>query len=140
MNATMKTEEEVQKSADRNVMMRVATTDAPAEYAFPREDSHGFAGTLRANYDLGWRTNERLWQFACLTVQLAFHETDLRIVRNFLRSKWGRHLADDLSFRQPRNPEEADVQDAIAATPWQKVWAKCYREVAELTRRGEWEE
>ena len=140
MNVTIKTEKEVQKGADRNVMMRTATTDVPADYAFPREDSHGFAGTLRMNYDLGWRTNERLWQLACLTVQLAFHETDKRIVRNFLRSRYGRHLADDLNRRQPRDPEEVDVQDAIAATNWKKDWAKCYREVAEATRNGTWEE
>jgi hypothetical protein len=113
---------------------------APAEYAFPRDDSHGFAGTLRLNYDLGWRANARLWLFACQTVEGAFGETDRRIVRNFLRSGSGRHLADDLSRRQPRDPEEADVQNAIAGTNWKKDWGTYFREVAELTRRGGWED
>ena len=109
------------------------------EYAFPREDSHGFAGTLRQNYDLGWRANARLWLVACQAVEAAFGETDRRIVRNFLRSNYGRHLADDLSRRQPRDPEEADVQNAILTTDWRKDWTKGYRFVAEATRNGTWE-
>ena len=120
--------------------MNAAANAVPAEYAFPREDSQGFAGSLRANYDLGWRANARLWLFACETVEAFFGETDRRIVRNFLRSRHGRHVADDLSRRQPRNPEEADVRNAIAGTDWKKNWGLFYREVAELTRRGEWEE
>lgn len=119
--------------------MKAATESTPAEYAFPRDDGYGFAGALRGNYDLGWRANARLWRVACEAVEAAFRETDRRIVRHFLRSRYGRHLADDLSRRMGRDPEEADARQAIVAAHWQKDWAKGYREVAAATRRGEWD-
>lgn len=95
---------------------------------------------MRENHDLGWRANARLWLVACEAVEAAFGESDRRIVRNFLRSRYGRHLADDLSRRQPRAPEEADVHKAILSTNWQKDWTKWYHECAVATRKGEFEE
>ena len=108
---------------------------APVEYSFPREDSYGFAGTLRSNYDLGWRANERLWLHACVMVERMSGATNREYVRNFLRSTSGRHLADDLSFRMPQSPDEDDVRAAIDQTEW-KHWTKPFAAAVDATRKG----
>jgi hypothetical protein len=126
----------------KEIAMNAEAKSIPAEYAFPREDSHGFAGTLRSNYDLGWRANARLWVAACEAIETTFKvdESERGIIRNFLRSRYGRMLADDLSFRMSADPDEVGVKDAIARTHWVAHWLKWFREVATITRRGEWEE
>jgi len=124
-----------------------------AVWAFPEEDAFGFAGTLRANTEerLGEDAERRLWAEACKAVQATFGEKDAAVVRNFLRSRWGRHLADEAcNFAHPETGERALLAGLKKALKRRKqlregktgrlAWQKVFDEIKKATLDGTWED
>jgi hypothetical protein len=75
------------------------TTMNNANYAAaPTDDSWGFFGTIDMNERLGLKETIEAWDAAFTVFRRApWQPTDITI-RNFLRSRWGRHFADSTSF------------------------------------------
>ena len=114
----------------------------------PIEDIFGFFGTMKGM--VGEEMAKQLWNSASLIVSTNFYEDDPAVVRNFLRSRYGRHLADSVSFFA--KPEEYDdfdvmyfaVMDAIldsyksGQNTGKSVWTRRFNEIRETTLSGEW--
>ena len=62
----------------------------------PINDVFGFYGTMKGM--AGEEMAVKLWDSASLIVSTIFNENDPAVVRNFLRSRYGRHVADRVSF------------------------------------------
>jgi hypothetical protein len=112
----------------------------------PVEDFFGFYGTMKDM--VGEEMAVKLWDSASLIVSTVFHEDAQAVVRNFLRSSYGRHLADRVTFFA----KEADYGDAgimyeavlstISETSQRGglFWQKCFDTVKSATINGEWED
>lgn len=111
----------------------------PIEYRYPQHDDWGFAGEIRRLFKLPEDAGERIWLNACLIIEREFSVKDRRFVRNFLRSGWGRHLADDLTWILKSNtPSEVKIIRALEETRW-KSWGKCFNSIVRDTREGLWD-
>jgi hypothetical protein len=116
----------------------------------PIEDMWGFFGTMKtiADEDVAIIA----WESASLTLSSCFKEDDPAVVRNFLRSRYGRHLADRVTFYA--NEEEygdsdimrSAVMDAILAihesgrNKGKSVWTEWFTDIKKATESGEWED
>ncbi len=95
--------------------------------AAPTDDSWGFFGTLDMNERLGLRESIEAWNDAFEIFRSApWQPTDIAI-RNFLRSRWGRHFADSTSFY------DGSLKSRIQQASGEKWVAQ---EFAELARQG----
>ena len=118
----------------------------------PREDAHGFYGTLRSNSEsaqagLGERGLERLWLEAFRQVEVLFRERDQQVVRNFLRSAYGRHLADQVFTKARAHTSEVALRKAIREALAERhyrtnrlIWKKAFNTVKRSTHEGRWTE
>jgi hypothetical protein len=112
----------------------------------PVEDMFGFYGTMKTIVSDAMAA--QLWETASLTLSTFFREDDPAVVRNFLRSANGRHLADDVTFfAKPEEYDDPDVMhaavhDAVMHTDskGRSFWGTRFAEVKEYTERGEWED
>ena len=74
-----------------------------------------------------------------------FHEKDPAVIRNFLRSRWGRHLADELTLSADHR-NEAALATAIPTTLARRTdkgflaWEREFKEIRQATKRGEWQD
>ena len=110
----------------------------------PVDDVFGFYGTIQSL--VGAEMAEVLWDVASLTLSSLFEEDDPAAVRNFLRSRYGRHLADEVSNQsRPSDYEDYDamreaVIGAVLATDrkGRSYWRKWFPEIRPVTMSGEW--
>jgi hypothetical protein len=114
----------------------------------PKEDIFGFYGTMKTI--AGEETAEMLWDSASLVLSSCFKEDDPAVVRNFLRSRYGRHLADSVTFfAKPEEYGDFDVMhfavmDAIlnphesGRNKGKSVWTNRFNEIKDATESGEW--
>ena len=114
----------------------------------PIEDVFGFFGTMKGM--VGEEMAKQLWDSASSIISTAFYEDDPAVVRNFLRSCYGRHLADSVSFfAKPDEYNDFDVihsavMDAIldsyksGQNTGKSVWTRRFNEIRETTVKGEW--
>ena len=110
----------------------------------PEEDAFGFYGTVKRMVSEDMATN--LWDTASLVLSSWFREDDPAVVRNFLRSRYGRHLADEVANQShPSNYEDyaimgQAVMDAVLAADRQgrSFWKKWFQEIKQITESGEW--
>ena len=114
----------------------------------PIEDVFGFFGTMKGM--VGEEMAKQLWDSASLIISTAFYEDDPAVVRNFLRSRYGRHLADSVSFfAKPDEYNDFDVMhsavmDAILDSyksghnTGKSVWTRRFNEIKDVTEKGEW--
>lgn len=111
----------------------------PGEYEFPKNDQWGFAGEIRRLFKITDESGARIWLHACLVAEDALAGAERVFVRNFLRSGFGRHLADDLTRLLPKHePDETEFFDALNRTHWHD-WQKCFNSVVRDTREGLWD-
>lgn len=76
-------------------------TETKPDYASaPTEDSFGFHGTILSNEKLSESQAENAWKTAFTAVRDEVTGGNEIMARNFLRSRWGRHLADDCSMHR----------------------------------------
>jgi len=110
----------------------------------PTADMFGFYGTMKCM--VGEEMAVKLWDSASLIVSTIFYEDDPAVVRNFLRSSYGRHLADRVTFFSiPEDYDDAGkMYDALLSTisevtkQGKMFWGKCFETVKEATISGEW--
>ena len=110
----------------------------------PVDDVYGFYGTVKRM--VGEEMAIQLWDTASLVLSSWFREDDPAVVRNFLRSRYGRHLADEVANQShPSNYENyaimsQAVMDAVLATDrkGRSFWKKWFQEIKQITESGEW--
>jgi len=110
----------------------------------PVDDVFGFFGTMKGL--VGKEMAIKLWDSASLIVSTNFYEDDPAVVRNFLRSRYGRHLADRVTFFSiPEDYSDADkMYEAVLSTITEVTkrgelfWGKCFDEIKTVTENGEW--
>jgi hypothetical protein len=129
---------------------------------FPDEDAFGFAGTIQANSHndatgangIGPDAARRLWREACAAVARTFGEDDPAVIRNFLRSRYGRHLADEAyTEAHPAQGEAAlaagigkalarkkRIRQRLGGTRERLAWQKPFDEIKTATLDGTWTE
>ncbi len=114
----------------------------------PTDDVYGFWGTVQTNSyceetdcnHIDEAAANRIWTAACLQVAKTFDEKDPDVIRNFLRSRWGRHLADELFTP---GCHEKNLIARLAENLNERrygvlVWKSGFREVKEATENGTW--
>jgi len=110
----------------------------------PEDDVFGFFGTMKGM--VGEEMAIKLWDSASLIVSTIFYEDDPAVVRNFLRSSYGRHLADRVTFfaKEEDYGDATIMYDALLSTISETTkrgnlfWGKCFEIVREATITGEW--
>ena len=110
----------------------------------PVDDVYGFYGTVKRMVGEDMAAN--LWDTASLVLSSWFREDDPAVVRNFLRSRYGRHLADEVANQShPSNYENyaimsQAVMDAVLATDrkGRSFWKEWFQEIKQITESGEW--
>ena len=110
----------------------------------PVDDVYGFYGTVKRMVGEDMAAN--LWDTASLVLSSWFREDDPAVVRNFLRSRYGRHLADEVANQShPSNYENyaimsQAVMDAVLATDrkGRSFWKKWFQDIKQITESGEW--
>ena len=104
-----------------------ATASHAGVAAAPTDDRWGFFGTLDMNEHLGLKETIAAWDAAfAVFCSAPWQPTDIAI-RNFLRSRWGRHFADSMSFY------DGSVKSRIQQASGEK-WVE--KEFAQLARQG----
>lgn len=115
----------------------------------PTEDVYGFWGTIQTNSyceetdcnHIDEAAADRIWAAACLQVAETFDENNPNVIRNFLRSRYGRHLADELFTEATctENDLVANLADVLNRKSHNVlVWKRDFRNVKETTLNGEW--
>ena len=116
----------------------------------PTEDMFGFYGTMKDM--VGEEMATKLWDSASMIVSTTFCEDNPTVVRNFLRSSYGRHLADRVtSLAKESDYGDFDVMrsavmDAILSphesgrSNGQSAWTRRFNEIKMVTESGEWED
>ena len=116
----------------------------------PVEDVYGFFGTVQTNsYSEATGRNSidqiaagKLWALACRLVAERFQCDDPAVIRNFLRSKHGRHLADDATCAG-NGCDEYNVAIGIGRSldrrrrNGESIWKKPFEDVRKATVNGE---
>ena len=110
----------------------------------PVDDVFGFYGTMKGM--VGEEMAVKLWDSASLIVSTNFYEDDPAVVRNFLRSSYGRHLADRVTFfaKEEDYGDAVIMYDALLSTISETTnrgglfWRKPFDVVKEATVTGEW--
>jgi len=110
----------------------------------PEEDVFGFYGTVKRM--VGEEMAIQLWDTASLVLSTWFREDDPAVVRNFLRSRYGRHLADEVANQShPSNYENyaimnQAVMDAVLVTDrkGRSFWTDWFFDIKATTENGEW--
>jgi hypothetical protein len=111
----------------------------------PAEDVFGFYGTVKSMTD-DEEMAEFLWESASLVLSSFYREDDPAVVRNFLRSRYGRHLADRITFfAKPHEYKNFDVmREAVMSAIMEKdhrgrsMWGKLFAEIKKIIENGEW--
>ena len=111
----------------------------------PVEDIFGFYGTVKSLTD-DEQMAAHLWETASLVLSSFYREDDPAVVRNFLRSRYGRHLADRITFFvKPHEYEDFDVmREAVMSAIMEKdhrgrsMWGNLFAEIKKITENGEW--
>jgi len=129
---------------------------------FPDEDGFGFAGTIQSNShndangenEIDIDAARRLWREACAAVARTFGEDNPQVIRNFLRSRYGRHLADEAyNEAHPARGETAlatgigkalarkkRIRQRLGGTLERLAWQKPFDEIRRATLDGTWTE
>jgi len=129
---------------------------------FPDTDSFGFTGTIQTNShndatgrnEIDPKAARRLWAKACEMVALTFGEDNPQVIGNFLRSTYGRHLADEAYTEASPNRDEAALLEGIdkalsrrkrirlrrGGTRERLVWQKPFDAIRQATIDGTWTE
>ena len=110
----------------------------------PVDDVYGFYGTVKRM--VGEEMAANLWDTASLVLSSWFREDDPAVVRNFLRSRYGRHLADEVANQSHLSNYEnyaimgQAVMDAVLATDrkGRSFWKEWFQEIKQITESGEW--
>jgi hypothetical protein len=110
----------------------------------PVDDVFGFFGTMKSM--AGEQAAIQLWDSASLIVSTNFYEDDPAVVRNFLRSCYGRHLADRVTFfaNEKDYGDAAKMYEALLSTISETTkhgelfWGQCFEAVRNATLTGEW--
>lgn len=110
----------------------------------PVEDVFGFYGTIQTF--VAESMAAALWDVASLTLSSLFEEDDPAVVRNFLRSRYGRQLADEVNIRtlvqdyENHDAMREAVMDAVLATDrkGRSYWSKSFLEIKRATASGEY--
>ena len=110
----------------------------------PIDDVFGFFGTMRGM--VGKEMAIKLWDSASLIVSTIFYEDDPAVVRNFLRSSYGRHLADRVTFfaKEEDYGDAAAMYDSLLSTISETTkrgdlfWNKAFKVVKKATESDEW--
>ena len=104
----------------------MTTTNATLSAA-PTEDYYGFFGTIELNERCSMTEATQAWDAAFAVFRSApWQPTDIAI-RNFMRSRWGRHFADSTSFY------DGSLKSRIQQASGEKWVAQ---EFASLARQG----
>jgi hypothetical protein len=109
----------------------------------PTEDSWGFYGTLLSEDEISKAIAKQVWDVACHEVAEVFGETNPAVVRNFLRSPAGRHLADSVSDHatgQTAVEYSQAVWTAMRETnaKGRNIWKRSFEEIKKATLDGTW--
>jgi len=112
----------------------------------PTDDMFGFYGTMKCM--VGEEMAIKLWDSASLILSTIFHEDDPAVVRNFLRSSYGRHLADRVTFfAKEEDYGDANIMyEAVLSTitevgrSGQLFWKTEFETVKNATTSGEWKD
>jgi len=110
----------------------------------PLEDRWGFYGMMKNM--VGEEMAIKLWDSASLIVSTNFYEDDPAVVRNFLRSRHGRHLADRVTLfaNEEDYDDEAAMYEAVLSTVTEVgrngnlFWKTQFDKIKEATESGEW--
>jgi len=121
--------------------------NAREQMAPPTEDAWGFWGTIRSNsgYRISEDVTSDIWHAAFVSVEAAFGEKSPEVIRNFLRSSYGRHLADE-AFNEAASETIDDlIQGVVIALGQTKrngrlTWQKQFDEIKAVTEDGAWSE
>lgn len=93
----------------------------------PIEDCYGFFGTIKMNERIGEKEAIKAWEEAFEVLRSAPWQPTDTAIRNFLRSRRGRHFADATTFYE--GSLESRIQQASGET-----WVE--QEFADLKRQG----
>ena len=116
-----------QNTTTSNTNLAATAFHADVTATAPTDDRRGFFGTLDMNERLGLRETIEAWDAAFAVFRSApWQPTDIAI-RNFLRSRWGRHFADSTSLY------EGSLKSRIQQASGEK-WVE--KEFAQLARQG----
>ncbi len=123
MNTSLEPRNTMNTNMKQNSINGLNATPAAA----PTDDSWGFFGTIDMNERLGLKETIEAWDAAFAVFRSApWQPTDIAI-RNFLRSRWGRHFADSTSFY------DGSLKSRIQQASGEKWVAQ---EFASLARQG----
>ncbi|MCF8070418.1 MAG: hypothetical protein K9L30_17700 [Desulfobacterales bacterium] len=111
----------------------------------PLDDTWGFIGTILRIGDIDKEAAARLWKVATNKLAGTYQETRPDVIRNFLRSRHGRHFADDASNMGLKWNQKTDCEKALAEGIEKSLsdpdrWSKFFNEVKEATISGKWED
>lgn len=117
----------------------------PMDIPAPAEDCWGFYGTILDNGKITPDNAACIWKTACQALAETYNETDAAVIRNFLRSRYGRHLADSVHEHAYRITDgdsietiyEKAVTDALTPA---KNWRREFKAIRKTTLSGEWED
>ena len=112
----------------------------------PKKDLWGFYGSMKCM--VGEKMAIKLWDSASLMISTNFHEDNPAVVRNFLRSPYGRHLADRVAFfaKEEDYGDDAAMYEAVLSTITEVgrsgnlFWKKQFDKIKVATATGEWED
>lgn len=85
----------------------------------PTEDCWGFYGTIQSNESLGDKDASQAWAEAFRILRSAPWKPSDIAIRNFLRSRWGRHFANAVSVY------EGALEERIAKASQESWLASC---------------
>jgi phosphoglycolate phosphatase-like HAD superfamily hydrolase len=119
----------------------------------PREDAFGFWGTVQTNSfqeatgrrAIDEQAAERLWEVAMQLVVELF-DADAETAVNFLRSRYGRHLADEATNFAGSATDEGKLMLGIekalkrCGRRGYSIWGMHVNAVRNAMRRGEWQD
>ncbi len=111
----------------------------------PVEDAFGFYGTVKSMTGRE-EIAVAVWDTASLMLSTLFDENDPAVVRNFLRSRYGRKVADHVTFfARPGEYENLDVMHEAVRSAitdvdvrGRLIWKKWFEEIRAVTLSGEW--
>jgi len=112
----------------------------------PTGDMFGFFGTMKCM--VGEEIAIKLWDSASLILSTTFCEDDPKVIRNFLRSNYGRYLADRVTFfaKEADYGDAAIMHEAVLSTISETnnrgrlFWEKCFEDAKCETQTGEWKD
>ena len=106
----------------------------------PTEDQFGFYGTIQSNSNDNFSRTELkdIWDGAVNTIAEVLNTDATKDIENFLRSRAGRHFADELSFESKVDDKEGLIKavKTVLTGAHAKSWKREFESVKNYVKQG----